>query len=61
MGTRSRKYRELKDEVKTMGPERLIATLAAEPGLLRRPIVKSGDVVLVGFNEEEYERVFGKS
>lgn len=50
------RYKELglKDVVKTETYDNLLALLATEGKLVKRPILISGDIVLVGFKEEEW-------
>lgn len=49
------KERGLKDVVKTASREELIALLAEEGKLVKRPLVVTPDRVLVGFKEAEWE------
>lgn len=55
------KYRELgvKDILKTASREELLKLLASDGKLVKRPILVSGDKVLVGFKEEDYAELFG--
>ncbi len=50
-------YKEMnmKDKVKVTPESELIALLAQHGKLVKRPIVEAGDVVLVGFKEEEWK------
>lgn len=50
------RYKELglKDVVKNETSENLFSLLATEGKLVKRPILISGDTVLVGFKEEEW-------
>lgn len=59
--TSGRKYRELglKDKVKTALEEELLAILASDGMLLKRPIITDGEKVTVGFNEELFEETWG--
>ncbi|MFS8652270.1 MAG: arsenate reductase family protein [Caldibacillus sp.] len=59
--TSGRKYRELglKDKVKTAPEEELLAILASDGMLLKRPIITDGEKVTVGFNEELFEETWG--
>ena len=49
-------YREmqLKDKVKTLKEDELLDILATNGMLVKRPIIISDDIVLVGFKEEEW-------
>ena len=55
--THGKVYREmgLKNTIKTMGEEEMIHLLASNGMLLKRPIVKKGKKVIVGFKEQEWE------
>lgn len=50
-------YRELglKDKLSSMSDDEKIKLLATDGMLVKRPIIVGGDVVLVGFKEEEWE------
>lgn len=52
-------YRELnmKEKVKTLPEEELIKILASDGMLVKRPILIGDDKVLVGFKEEEWEKI----
>ena len=43
----------LKDKLPSMTEEEQYAVLASDGKLVKRPIVVRGDLVLVGFNEEQ--------
>lgn len=53
------KYRELKikEQVKSSDDEHLFGVLASDGMLVKRPIVVSGNNVLVGFNEQQWSKV----
>ncbi|MBK1812518.1 arsenate reductase family protein [Clostridium sp. YIM B02505] len=55
--TSGRLYKELniKDKVKTASSEELIELLASDGMLVKRPILLKGDLVLVGFKEDQWE------
>ena len=55
--TSGMKYRELglKDKLPGMTEDEKIALLASDGMLVKRPIAVSGDLVLVGFKEGEWE------
>lgn len=50
------RYKELnlKDKVKTASEEELIALLASEGKLVKRPVLTNGTDVLIGFKEEQW-------
>lgn len=49
----------LKDKLAGMSREEQIALLSSNGMLIKRPIVTDGQVVTVGYKEEEYDRVWG--
>ena len=53
-----KKYRELnlKDVVKVESDEKLLDILSSDGMLIKRPIFDAGDIVLVGFKEEEWKK-----
>lgn len=46
---------ELKSKLPTMSEEEMLALLASDGMLVKRPILVGGDFVLVGFKEEKYK------
>jgi arsenate reductase len=54
-------YRErnMKEKVKTLSEDAIVAMLASEGRLLKRPIVTDGKRVTVGFSPEEFEKIWG--
>lgn len=54
------RYKELnlKAVIPNSSQEELLALLASEGKLVKRPILVAGDTVLVGFKEEQYETLF---
>ncbi|HVU05781.1 MAG TPA: arsenate reductase family protein [Polyangiaceae bacterium] len=48
-----------KDRLKTMTETEALAALAKDGKLVKRPIIDTGKTVLVGFDEDAYERAFG--
>lgn len=54
--TSGRIYKEnnLKEVVKSGSEKELISILASDGMVVKRPVVVSGDTVLVGFNEKEW-------
>ena len=55
--TSGKLYKEmhLKDRLKDMSDEEVIALLASDGMLVKRPVLVKGDTVLVGFNEEAWK------
>ena len=51
---------ELKDKLPTLSEEELLQLLAADGMLVKRPIVVTADIVLVGFKPAEWERALLK-
>jgi arsenate reductase len=54
--TSGQSYREgnYKERLKTMSRAEALAALAADGKLIKRPLVVSAELVLIGFDEEEY-------
>ena len=48
-----------KDRIPTMNDDECLAELAAEGMLIKRPILDTGDAVLVGFREAAYGEAVG--
>ena len=53
-------YRTLKLKDKNLTDEEKAAWLAKENMLIKRPVIESGDQVIVGFDEEKYRTLFTK-
>jgi len=55
-------YRErnMKEKVKTLPEDAVVAMLASEGRLLKRPIVTDGSRVTVGFSSEEFAKIWGR-
>ena len=49
------KSMQLKDKLQDMSEEEQYKLLSSDGMLVKRPIVVTGDKVIVGFNEKEYE------
>lgn len=52
-------YREmnLKDKIKTMSKEEMIEILSTNGMLVKRPLLVTEDIVLIGFKEENYKEI----
>jgi arsenate reductase len=50
----------MKDKVKVLPEDELIDILASNGLMVKRPILLVNDHVLVGFKEEEWQKVFEK-
>lgn len=46
----------MKEKVKTLTDNELLAMLASDGMMVKRPILVKGDTVLVGFKEEEWKK-----
>ncbi len=59
--TSGMKYRELglKDVVKNASLDALLTILASDGMLIKRPLVRDGQQVLLGFKPEQYEKTWG--
>ena len=57
-----RRYRELgmKDKIQTSSVDELLNWLASDGLLIKRPIITDNEKVTVGFDEETFEKVWGK-
>lgn len=51
---------KMKDKVKILPEDELINILASNGLMVKRPILISGDFVLVGFKEEEWQKLLDK-
>ena len=51
----------MKDKVKVLQDDELIDILASNGMMVKRPILLSGDKVLVGFKEEDWKQLLLKS
>lgn len=56
-GTTFRKLPEAERE--GLDEDRAVAVMLAHPSAIKRPVVETGETVLVGFQPEVYERAFG--
>lgn len=59
--TSGKVYRELglKDKLPQMSEDEALTLLAENGMLIKRPITTDGEKVTVGFNEEQFEQVWG--
>lgn len=57
LSTRSRRYAELGLSERSLSAEEIVALLAAEPGLWRRPVVIRGDQVVIGFDQKRLDEL----
>ncbi len=55
-------YRELnmKEKVSTLSQSQILKMMAEEGRLIKRPIITDGNRVTVGFNEEEFKKVWSR-
>lgn len=58
--TSGQDYRQggYKDKLKTLSVDQMIAELAANGNLIKRPFVISDSVALIGFKQEEWDKEF---
>ena len=54
------KEQNMKDKVKLLSEDELLTILASNGMMVKRPILLSGETVLVGFKEEEWKTLFEK-
>lgn len=53
-------FRKLPDaEKQGLDAERAIALMLAQPSMIKRPVLDTGDGRLIGFKPEEYQAAFG--
>ncbi|MDR3651496.1 MAG: arsenate reductase family protein [Paludibacter sp.] len=52
------KEQNMKDKVKILSDDELIDILASNGLMVKRPILLKGEDVLVGFNEDEWKKIF---
>jgi arsenate reductase (glutaredoxin) len=59
--TSGMKYRELglKDKIPTATEDELLTILASDGMLVKRPVLTDGTKVTLGFNEKQFEEVWG--
>ncbi|MGB1262172.1 MAG: ArsC family reductase [Cognaticolwellia sp.] len=56
LNKRSTSFRNLADEIKnTLSDEVIVDAMLAQPTLIKRPLLKHGDALLVGFKDEQYQ------
>lgn len=55
-------YKEynMKEKLKSLSEDELLDILASNGLIVKRPVLVTGDKVLVGFKEEEWKNLFGK-
>jgi len=53
-------FRKLPDRDKEgLTEKKALALMAAQPSMIKRPVLEAGDVLIVGFKPEIYERALG--
>ena len=57
---RGRKYRELKLKELNLNENDMKSWLCKEFLLIKRPVIEFNNKLVVGFNEEEYNKIWGK-
>lgn len=59
--TRGPTWRKIPEASRTSLDEgRALELLAAHSSAIRRPVIETGDALLIGFDPEQYERALGK-
>lgn len=56
LNTRHAVYKERGFAEKLPARDELIKLIISEPNLLRRPIVRQGDQIIIGFNQEKLSK-----
>jgi len=59
LNTRNEQYREQKMKANPPARDEAFRLMAANPNLLRRPLLVDGDEILLGFDEAAYRRKAG--
>jgi arsenate reductase (glutaredoxin) len=59
LNTRNELYRERGMKTKPPGRDEAFRLMTANPNLIRRPLLVSGEERVVGFDEEAYRRLLG--
>ncbi|GGJ77345.1 arsenate reductase [Anoxybacillus voinovskiensis] len=61
--TSGQKYRELglKERIAAASDDELLDLLASDGMLVKRPLLTDGTNVVVGFDEQQYEKFFGQA
>ena len=54
------KEHKMKEKVKSLAEDELLRILASDGMFVKRPILLSGETVLVGFKQEEWEKLLKK-
>src|SRR5215472_9719805 len=53
-------FRKLPDADKEgLNEKKALALMLAQPSMIKRPVLEAGGKLLVGFNPEEYKKLFG--
>jgi arsenate reductase len=53
-------FRKLADQDKAgLTEKKAIALMAAQPAMIKRPVIEAGGALLVGFKPEQYRKAFG--
>lgn len=61
LNTRGTTWRKLSEDQRShMDEAKALQLMAQQPSLIKRPVVDSGETVMVGFDESAYGRLFGK-
>ncbi len=59
INTRSTTWKQLNDNDKALAMSKTAtAVILANPTLIKRPVLESGDTTTVGFNEDSYNQIF---
>jgi arsenate reductase (glutaredoxin) len=48
------------NDQEALSEKKAIALMAAQPSMIKRPVLDTGSKLLVGFNTEQYAKAFGK-
>ncbi|HSG52032.1 MAG TPA: ArsC family reductase [Rheinheimera sp.] len=60
LNTRGTTYRQLPEEQKTdMNETKALSLMLEQPAMIKRPLLEHNGKYYLGFNETEYQRIFG--
>ncbi len=61
LNVRGRTYRSLSAQIEALDKEGLVALMAKEPGLLRRPIIRIDGHLILGFDQRRLGEVLSQT
>ena len=59
LNTRGTTWRKLPEQDRTdMNESKAVQLMLAQPAIIKRPVLKQGKAILVGFKEDDYKKLF---